>query len=339
MAKRTLVPLLALFALAGVPLRADAPQDEMAVSLSCKAPSFKTRRPTVPFNGSCPLPSGVVVRLQLHRIIETLSAGSLEATTLSAGGGNTDIEDKKFTFNTVLEAPGKYLALISIPIDLQEKDHAQEVQKKTANRQQWQFEFLVWTDDLVPLVSSKLLELNAIVSETRDLLKRCEAACGSEASWLAASKALVAEGTKLNTRVLNSDLRSYYPAAMNNLIFTLRNVLGSAPYYTFGADGKFSGAKDYHADNKKVSTFRNEEFSWDNLKRYVEETLPCAGREFSLWIVKDLRRTAGTMRNDIQEAIKAQKAAPGVDLYADRLAKATISELDAIEADIRGKKR
>jgi hypothetical protein len=71
----------------------------------------------------------------------------------------------------------------------------------------------------------------------------------------------------------------------------------------------------------------------------VEETGPCAGREFSLWILKDLRRTAGQMRPEIQDAIKAQKSHPGVELYADRLAKATISDLDALEAEIRGIKK
>jgi hypothetical protein len=54
--------------------------------------------------------------------------------------------------------------------------------------------------------------------------------------------------------------------------------------------------------------------------------------------VKDLRRTAGKMRPEILEAIKLQKAAPGVDVFAERLQKATISDLDVLEADIRGKK-
>ncbi|MBV8878375.1 MAG: hypothetical protein JO332_00285, partial [Planctomycetaceae bacterium] len=149
MAKSRIVPILAAFVLAGVPLHAEAPQDELAVTLSCKAPSFKTRRPPAVFNGTCNLPTGVVLRIQLHRVSETLSAGQLLATPLAAGGGNTDIEDKKFTFSVNVEGPGKYLAQINFPVDLQEKDHLAEVQKKTTGKPQWQFEFLVWNDDLV----------------------------------------------------------------------------------------------------------------------------------------------------------------------------------------------
>lgn len=339
MIMRRLVPALFGVVLIGVPLRADAPQDELALTLTCKPPSFKAKRPPVPFSGTCSLPNGVILRVGLSRIAESLSAGQLMPNVLAAGGGNTEIEDKKFTFSFTVDGPGKFLAQISIPVELQEKDHAAEVQKRTAKKQNWQFEYLVWGDDLVPLLSPKLLDLNALVAEVRDLLKRDEQACESEQAWAAQGKILTAEGNKLSNKISTSELKAYYPAAMDNLFYTIRSVAGNAPYYTFGPDGKFAGAKDYHANSKKVSTFRSEDFTWDNLKRYVEETLPCAGREFSLWMVKDLRRSAGQMRSEIQDAVKAQKSAPGVDIYVDRLQKATISDLDGLETDIRGAKK
>jgi len=339
MPKHRVVALLVAFGLSGGPLGAAASQDELAVTLSCKPPSFKIKKPPATFAGTCPLPSGVIVRINLLRIAEMLTGGQLQPNVLPAGGGNMEVEDKKFNYTTSVMGPGKYMAQLSFPAELQERDHAAEVLKKTAKKASWQFEFLVWGDDLVPLLPSKLLELSALVAEARDFLKRCEQACTSEQSWLAQSKALVQEGNKLRNKLSEHELHGYFPAAMSNLFHTVRSTVGNAPYYTFAPDGKFSGAKDYHADSKKVSTFRNEDFSWDNLKRYIEESLPCAGREFSLWMVKDLRRTAGQMRPDIEEAVKAQKAAPGVDLYADRITKATISDLDALEADIRGIKK
>jgi hypothetical protein len=339
MLKRSFAAALLALTLAGAPLRAEAPQDDLAITLNCKPPSFKVRKPPVTFTGGCPISSGVIVRLNLSRVLEGLAGGQLTPVVTAAGGGNTEVEDKKFSFTSSIDGPGKYMAQVSIPVDLQEKDHAAEVTKKTATKQSWVFEFLVWGDDLVPMLSAKLLDLNALIAECRDLLKRNEAACASEQSWIAQSKALVLEGNKLRTRIQNHELNAYYPAAMNNLFYTIRSVVGNAPYYTFGGDGKFAGAKDYHADSKKVTTFRNEDFSWENLKRYVEDSVPCAGREFSLWIVKDLRRSAGQMRQEVQDAVKAQKTAPGVDVYADRLSKATISDLDALEAEIRGIKK
>ncbi|MBI3857038.1 MAG: hypothetical protein HY293_15235, partial [Planctomycetes bacterium] len=151
-------------------------------------------------------------------------------------------------------------------------------------------------------------------------------------------KPLSLEGNKFLAKLEHHDLKAYYPAAVNNLYYTIRNIVNNAPYYTYGADGKFSGAKDYHADGEKVKTYRGEEFNWDNLKRYIEDTPAIAGREFCLWIIKDLRRTAGQMRPEIQEAIKSHKAAAGVEFFQERLLKAGISDIDPLEAEIRGPK-
>jgi len=339
MSIRRLTPVLLGVLFLGSPLRGQADKDDLPVTLNCKPPSFKTKHPPLAFSGTCALSSGVILRIGLHRIGESLEKGQLVPNVIEAGGGNAEIEDKKFSFSFTVEGPGKYMSELSIPLELQEKDHFAEVKKRTAVKSSWQFEFLAWGDDLVPLLPGKLLELNALVTEVREYVKRCEQACGSEQQWKAVAKNMQKEGGILSNKIENHELRAFYPASIDNLFYTMRNVSSNAPYYSFGPDGKFSGATDYHADGKKVRTFRNEDFSWDNLKRYVDDTLSCAGREFSLWMVKDLRRTAGQMRPEIQEAVRSQKSAPGVDLYAERIPKATIGDLDQLEADIRGIKR
>ncbi|HUR38106.1 MAG TPA: hypothetical protein VM222_01380 [Planctomycetota bacterium] len=288
-------------------------------------------------NGSCPLPDGVILTISLNHAVESLANGVLEETVSGARSGTSEIVSKKFAYGAPIEGPGKFLVQVGVPIELQEMQHAAEVKKRTAKRTAWQFEYMVWDDELVPQLSPKLLEFQTLVAEVRAEVKKFELACETEQGWLSQAKALTLEGNKLRARLEGHELKAFYPAAVNNLFYTMRNVLTNTAYYTF-TNGKFSGATDYHAENKKVSTFRKEDFNWENLKRYVEESLPCAGREFSLWIVKDLRRTAGQMRPEILEAIKLQKAAPGVDVYSERLQKATISDLDALEADIRGKK-
>jgi len=319
------------------PAGAQQAPDELPMNVTCKPPSFKVRRPLLVLRGSCPLTDGIYIKVNLSRVTESLAGGELQPSFQGAGGGTVELESKRFTYDTTIDGPAKFLVTLSVPVDMQEKQHAAEVKKRTATKQSWQFEFLVWGDELVGELGSKLTELQALIAETRDLLKKFEAACISEQSWLAQSKDLVAEANRLRSKLEGHQLKAYYPAAVNNMYYTVRNIITNAPYYTFG-DGKFTGAKDYHANSKKVSTFRNEDFTWDNLKRYVEESMPCAGREFALWIVKDLRRTAGQMRPEILDAVKQQKAAPGVVLFADRLQKATISDLDALEAEIRGQK-
>jgi hypothetical protein len=311
--------------------------EDLPVTLTCKSPSFKTKRPLLVLNGTCPLSDGVRLVVTLSRSIELLTGGLLEPSFLGGGAGTVDIESKKFVYDTNIDGPAKYMATVSLSVEMQEKQHVPEVKKRTARKESWQFEFLVWGDDMVPQLGTKLQELQLVIAEARDLVKKFESACQSEQSWMAQSKPLVDEARKLRAKLETHELKAYYPAAVNNMMRTIQNIQTNAPYYTF-QDGKFSGAKDYHADSKKVSTFRNEDFTWDNLKRYIEESMGCSGREFCLWIVKDLRRTAGQMRPEILDALKQQKATPGVDLFVERLQKATISDLDPLEAEIRGKK-
>lgn len=310
--------------------------EELPLTLTCKPPSFKVKNPPLVLHGTCPLPDGVVLSVTLSCLAEQLTGTLLETTFVGAGGGNVEIESKKFVYDAPIAGPAKYLASVNLSVELQDKMHVAEVKKRTTGKELWQFEFLVWGDELVTQMGPKLVELQVLIGETRELVKKFEQATLNEQVWLSQQKALVGEATKLRAKLEGHDLRAFYPASVNTMIRTIQNVQTNAPYYTF-SDGKFTGAKDYHADSKKVSTFRNEDFTWDNLKRYIEEAMSCSGREFSLWIVKDLRRTAGQMRSEIQEAVKQQQKAPGVDIYADRLQKATISDLDALEADIRGK--
>lgn len=312
-------------------------QDELQLSLTCKPPSFKVRRPLLVLQGTCPLPDGVVLKVNLSRAAESLVGSELQSVYVGAGSGTSETEGKKFVYDTAIDGPGKYNAQVVILNDMQEERLAAEVKKKAGAKRSWQFELLVWGDELIPQVAPKLTELHALITETRDLLKRFEKACQSEQGWASEAKPLVAEGTKLQAKLDRHELKAFYPAAVNNLYYTVRNVVNNAPYYTF-QDGKFTGAKDYHADGSKVKTYRGEEFNWDNLKRYIEESLSVGGREFCLWVVKDLRRTAGQLRPELVEAVKSQKAAAGVEVWQERLQKAAFSDLDALEAEIRGAK-
>lgn len=311
--------------------------DDLAVNITCKPPSFKAKRVPLTLNGTCPLSDGVCVKVDLVRELEDLRNAELIPLSEEAGGGKPLIEGKKFVYDTFLKGPGKYLVTMTIPVEHQEKPFVEEVRKRTAKKDTWHFEFLLWGDDLVPQLGSKLQEISALVAECREMVKKFEQACQSEVGWKAQAKELNAEANKLLTRIDTHNLKAFYPAAMTTLVQTLRSITRGTNVLIF-ENGKFSGAKDYHAEDKKMQTFRDEDYSWENFKRYVEEALTCAGREYSLWIVKDLRRTAGQMRPEIQEALKQQAKTPGVDVWADRLAKATITDLDALEVEIRGKK-
>jgi hypothetical protein len=330
----------ALAALTLGPSRADAQDkaDLLHFDLTCKTPSFKTHRPILVLNGSLALSDGIIVKVNLSRAGEAMSGNEIIPSYVGAGNGTTEVVGKKFIYDTPIDGPGKFVVQISLVEELQERPLAAEIKRKAGDKTTIQREFLVWNDELITLIAPKLNDLHALIAECREMTKKFERATMSKEGWAGESKGLVLEGGKLQNRLQNHELQAYYPAAMGNLFFTIRNVVNNAAYYTFGADGKFSGARDYHADDQKVQTFRKEEFNWDNLKRYIEESSAIGGREFCLWIIKDLRRTAGQMRPEIVDAIKAQKAAPGVEVFQDRLQKATITEIDALEKEIRGSK-
>jgi hypothetical protein len=336
MAKRIAVAAaLALLALG--PARAEQ-EDALQLSLTCKPPSFKVRRPLLVLNGTCGLPDGAYLKVNLARVTEQVLGPELSPMYIGAGNGTSTINGKKFVYDTIIDGPGKYSVTVAIIDDLQDKQLVPEIRKKAGNKRNFQFEFLVWGDDLIGTVSSKLNEMTALVNETREIVKKFERASAMKGEWDGQMKPLQNEGTKFQAKLEHHELKAYYPAAVSNMYYTIRNMVNNAPYYTFGPDGKFSGAKDYHADGEKVKTFRGEEFNWENLKRYIEDTPAIAGREFCLWIVKDLRRTAGQMRSDIQDALKTHKAAPGVEFWHERLSKAGPSDFDPLEIEIRGPK-
>jgi hypothetical protein len=336
MLKRIAVAAAALvvaFAPAGA-----AQEDPFNLTLNFKAPTFKTRQSQLVLNGTAALPDGTILKINLTRLTEKAIKQEIHPMPVGAGSGTATVEGRKFVYTTTVDGPSKYSVQISLIDDLQDRPVAMELKKKAGAKRQWNFEYLIWGDDLISTISSKLPELMTLVSDTRDMVNRFEKAAASKGQWEAEIKPLSAQGSKFLVKMDNHELKAFFPAAVNTLSYTLQDIVTNAPYYTYGPDGKFSGAKDYHADNNKVKTFQGEEFDWANLKRYLESAPSIGGREFCLWIVKDLRRTGGQQRPDLQSALKTHKAAPGVDFFQERLQKATITDIDALEVAIRGAK-
>jgi hypothetical protein len=332
-------PIAVAVALLALAASGPSQDDPINLTMVSKTPSFKVRRPRLVLNGTAALSDGVILKLQLTRMMETAVGPVLQpGPSGKSGGGNTGIESRKFVYNASIDGPGSYVVDVLLVDELQDRDLAAEVKKKAGARRQWRFEFPIWGDELIPAASSLLPELMPFVQDARELLRKFDQASATKEKWLAEMKPLVAEGRKYLAKLESSELNAYFPAAMNNLRYSVGNFVGGAAYYTYGEDGKFTGAKDYHKEDNKAQTFTGEAFSWANYRKYIENTPTLAGREFCLWIVKDLRRTAGQMSPEIQKAITTHKAAPGVDFFQERLLKATILDLDSLEAQIRGVK-
>ncbi|MBI3857169.1 MAG: hypothetical protein HY293_15900, partial [Planctomycetes bacterium] len=97
----------ALAALALAPARAEQ-EDSLGLSLTCKPPSFKVRKPLLVLNGTCALPDGVILKVNLARVTEQAMGSELQPMYVGAGNGTSEIEGKKFVYDSAIEGPGKY---------------------------------------------------------------------------------------------------------------------------------------------------------------------------------------------------------------------------------------
>jgi hypothetical protein len=309
---------------------------DAGVTLNFKPPSFKVRFPKLQLQGTASvLPDGTRVKLNLFRLEESyMLGGKLEGVFTPAGGGLADVNDRKFSYEAGITGAGKYMVEVLYLDDIQSQEISDQLKKKLPQKV-WQFEFLCWGDELAPELPAKLKELQTLGNEVLDMVKRFESACKSEESWKAEGKAIVKDNAKLLPKVENSTLRNYYPAAMIQMFYTIRNLQGTAQYFHF-EKGQFAGGRSYHADNQEIKTYREEAFNFANLKRYVEESMAVAGREYCLWVIKEMRRTGGPVKDDLLAVLKNAKDYPGILPFAERLEKASLADIDLLELEIRG---
>lgn len=324
--------LAATFA-AVLPAAAEDPQDDVALSLTCKGPLGTGRRQYLRFNGTGALPDLAVVKLSIHPMTEKWGADRIMSAMLPAQGELSQVKNRKFDLELPFTGPGLYSVKVDLIDEMQNPQLVQTIKGKYAPRT-WSFKFHTWGDDLVEKLWPGLQELDLLLAAAREMLRKFEAACKSPEMWQAQAKALTEENQKLLLDLeRNPAARAYFPAAYHQVHYTLGNVQTSSQYFEW-ANGKFAGAKDYHANDKKVETFRNEAFTYENLRRYIEEAYHIAGRELCLWIVKDARR-AGEVRPEAVAAAKSAKAHAGVAEFAAQLEALKLEELDTLEQAVR----
>src|SRR5262245_56431886 len=162
---------------------ARAQQEESVIAVTCKTPSFKVRRPILVLNGTCTLPDGVYLKINMTHMIEQVMGPELSPMYIAGGSGNAVTNGKKFVFNTPIDGPGRFEVLIAIIDDLQEKHLVPEIRKKAGEKRNHRFEFQAWGDEMIGQASSKLNEVTALVNETRELVKKFERASMSKVGW------------------------------------------------------------------------------------------------------------------------------------------------------------
>ena len=317
------------------------------MTLSCTFPPPRVKVPQAKFEGSAPYPDGALLALAVFRATEQFAGGRLVAIRESTVGGFARMEGRKFETPLHWSGPGSYV--VTVALSESQRDDVVAALKRFPRRTST-FEFAGWGDELVPQLGPKLAEIDLLSRECVDQVEKIEKLASRESTWVKERKNVdprgadliltkeaqeaVQEAGRLITRLEVSDLRTLYPAAWGELYFTLRSVQGSGQHFEYEA-GKFARAKSYHAPTEPIKTHRGDAFAFDVLKRYLAEAGGLAGREMSLWLVKDLRRTGAQMRPDVANALKLFGPHPGLAPVADRLAAATVQDLDGLEREIR----
>lgn len=319
-----------------------ASQDKsVEMILAAKVPNPKAKRPLLQFDGAVPLPDMSVLFVSVGRTYESWVGGRLEPLQSGAGGLMAQIKERKFSLGNPIDGPGLFSVRVDLREELQNPKILEYLKKTPVQPRTWNFMFSAWNEDLVQALVPNLQELTSLAQESGEMVRRFEKACEKEEVWKASSKEITAENTKLLKRCEQSGLKALFPAALSQIHYTVRNLQGNSPYFSF-EQGKFAGATSYHADNQKLKTFREEDFTFENFKRYCVESVAVAGREFDLWILKDYRRAGNQLHPDAAEAVKQVKTQAGVAEFAERLLALKPNEdpkiLEALEKEIRAAK-
>jgi len=319
MAAKLLLLAAALAAAGPSPLLQDPPKkDEM--KLECTAAPGR-RNPHLRLEGEAPtLPEGAMLNIQLIRIEERTSDGTLVVNGIFFHSELLKVGRKgKVAYTGAVGAPGYFRAIVRLSEELQTPRSLIPLKEaKTAMPQEWTFDYTVWGDDLAGRLDPALKEFDALLERSRTVIGKFAEASSQRALWEANKQLLDREASSLLEDIGKSEAKKLYPAAASEITAAVGAVQGYSVYFTFQSDGKFDKIVDYHTNGKAV-TYRQEEFSWDVVRKYLSEASEIAGREFALWVVKDTRRSGGKVNDTLIRAVKEQASHPGVSLYSNRL--------------------
>jgi hypothetical protein len=289
---------------------------------------------TVLVKGSLALPDGAVLKVTLHRLTERLVAGRLEPVPQEAGGGLARVEGGRFSLESAWEGPGICTIRATLDENFQDPGLRDAIQRKST-APEWTRSGAAWDQTLIPQLTAGLAEFDRASAGALDFLRELEQATASEESWKVEKKALTRKGNALLAQLDKSATRTLFPAAHGQIRSTIGDLVSNARSFVW-KDGKFAGAAAYHNKNEPEMNFRKEDFTFANFRRYVEESTGVAGREFALWIVKDVRRAG---RRDVHaEAVRRHEDRRGMKEFAPRM-QSESEDLARLEEDIRGKEK
>jgi len=325
------------------PAGAPGPDLAFAVVLPAGGSPF----PTMTVRGSAPYPEGTVLLLTGFRTREELAGGRLVPVQERLSSALSGVKDRKFESPLGWGGPGRYRVTAALAEN--QPPGVMDWQRRSSPRP-GAFEFEGWGDELVGRLGPRLAELDRFQKESLEAVEKIEVLASKESTWIKERRNVDARGAdlvltkeadqalqeagKLMVRLESSEVRSFYPAAWNELVSTLRSLRGCAQHLQYEA-GRFARARSYHSATESILTHRGEPFGFGALRSYVGEASSIAGRELALWIVKELRRTQVRRTPDLGRLLQSFGPHAGVSAVAGRLEQAGVQDLEALEKELR----
>lgn len=318
-----------MYALAALALLTSAQDVDEPFQLSFTPPKFDAKRPLLRLKGASTLPDDVVLFLSTTRKTDVLAGGKIESSPPEiVGGSMVRVAKGGYVLENAIDGPGVYVVEVHYRKELQRPTLSQLNPKVTRGT----FKFHVWEDAWLTDAAGALTELQALITQGRELVEKFSAATATEEIWKDQAKYVTVLAAAWRSKLASRPLKRAYPLSLGELNGILRNLVEGADDFTF-QNGRFVGAVDALGNFRK--TYRGDAWTWANYKRYADEVPAVAGRELALWLIRDLRRTSGKPTPSFVEALASRKEAPGLSPWAERLGQAGLADLDVLETKIR----
>jgi hypothetical protein len=262
-------------------------------------------------SGSLPVPDRVIINAGLHRISERLNGTKLEKQKVLVNSIQQWIKNKSFDGSFSIETQGEYEIELEVPRSGPNADHSREIESALGDARTWTFTFMLWTDPFLEGLQAKMKSVFVDATEVQMLIRRFENSATTESTWEAAKDKLYEAGVALGQKLQEGPEYFVFHASIQALHRKVRWI--TDPPKSFQGD---------------------IEAMWQKLKQPFDESI--CGKELTLWLIKDLRRTSGKRSDSWRAALSASKELQGVKEWALQLSDVTAEALDFLELKVRG---
>lgn len=264
------------------------------------------------FSGRTPLPDFFQVKYAFKRQEESYNGQALEPLLRDLDSAWSVVLGGQLVVPLKVPFPAPIHLELSAPDSRQDMPVLEKTKIREADRVA-SFQFQPSDPDLLGKLVPQLQELDAFLKDAQDFVVRVATAASAEQTFEAARKDLFAEGERLRNRAAGMAAQGLYPAAANHASVTIRTLTTAMLYFSW-KDGKFAGVKTLYKEFKPGELF-GKPFSFDSIRGHLDDAAVVAGREFDLWIVRELDRGNADAVATIEKTAKHA----GVAEFAERI--------------------